>query len=98
MTDPKVRKENCIRTIVDGVAIWWWWIGGCSTDEGYRDGWRERVGGGVGVLASASLSSLPRIPLWSGTHKRGIGPKQALMSDFRKGVTGDRHFIALSSD
>ncbi len=58
MTGPKVRKEDYIRTIADGIAIWWWWIGGCSTDEGYRDGSRERVGGGVCGCFGLGVSEL----------------------------------------
>ncbi len=50
------------------------------------------------VLAAASASSLPGIPLCPGIHRRFVGPGRALRRYLRWWVTGDRRSIALRSD
>ncbi len=48
--------------------------------------------------ASVSVSSLPGISSWSGTHRRVVGPGRALRNDHKWQVTCDRRSIAVSSD
>ncbi len=74
-----IRRPGKISTLLRFSQISWWWICECSAVESSRG----CVGVVAAVLVSVSANYFPGISLWSGTHRRVVGPGQALLSDLR---------------